>query len=77
MRHGGSITETWDDVLIRVLQEIQKESIIDVRFGYADVETHKKEEMDEFLLRWGKMRNDKNGQHCHDQHNFFLVFPLS
>ena len=46
MPHGGSISETWGDVLTQGLQESQKESIIDIRFEDDDVETYNTEGMD-------------------------------
>ena len=39
VRHGGRVPETWGDVSIQGPWESQKETIIDIRFGDADVDT--------------------------------------
>ena len=41
MRHIGRVPETHSDVPIQFLCKIQKELVIDIRFGDADVETCK------------------------------------
>ena len=63
VRHGGSITETWGDVSIQSLWEIQTGAIIDVRFGDADAKTWNPEGMDKILDWWEKINNDKHGKH--------------
>ena len=50
--HLRIIPETQGNVLIRVLWEIQTDSIIDVKFGDADAETYVKKGMDTLLPRW-------------------------
>ena len=40
--YRGSTPETWGEMLIRGLWERYTESIIDLRFGYAEVDTYKK-----------------------------------
>ena len=64
VRHGGTLTETWDGVSIRGLREIHTEVIIGVKFGYADTETWNTEGMDKILAQWEKINKNKHGQHC-------------
>ena len=52
MRHDGRTPETQGDVLIQGLWEIQTEEIIDVRFGDADMQNYKLEEMDNIFPTW-------------------------
>ena len=46
----------------RGLWDIQTDSIIDVRFGDADVETYKTEGMDTLLPRWDNINKDKQSR---------------
>ena len=77
MCHGGSIPETWGDVSIQGLREIQKEAIIDVRFGDADAETRKPVRTEMVLVGWEKTDKDKHGQAWYYQHRKFYLFILS
>ena len=73
MSHSKSILETWCDMLIRGLWEIQTTAIIDVRFGDADAETYKTKEIDKIFPRWEQMKKYKYGQQCHDQQKLFSL----
>ena len=64
-------------VLFQGLWDIQKEAIIDVIFGYADVGTYKKEEKNTLLPRWWKINKEKHGRHCHEQRKNYPLFVLS
>ena len=48
--HGGSVPETWGDVSILGLWESQTEAIIDVRFGYSEMDSWKPVRMDKLLI---------------------------
>ena len=52
MYHVSRIPETRGGMLIQGLWEIQKEAIIDVKFGDADRETCKNEVMNTLLPMW-------------------------
>ena len=62
MRNEGSVPETRGSVSIRVLWEIQKEAIIDVRFGDDDADTWNPEGMYKLLDRWEKPIRKKMGK---------------
>ena len=51
--------------------------IIDVRFGDADMETWRPEEIDKLLTWWENIKQEKHGQYCFDQRIFFSVCTLS
>ena len=51
--------------------------IIDVRFWYSDLETWNTEIMENILPPWVKLKEDKHGQHFHDQRKHFSLFFLS
>ena len=51
---GGGDLDTTGDVIIQGLWESKNDAIIDVIFGYSDVDTYKYEIMDKFLYFWDK-----------------------
>ena len=51
---GRGVLDTRSDVLIQVIEESQDDTIIDVRLGYSDCETHKKESIKTLLDQWEK-----------------------
>ena len=65
------------DVMIRCLWDHQFKSINDVKLGDADADSYKYEPMSEFLAQWEMIKNDKHGNHCHDQRKNFSPFVLS
>ena len=64
-------------MILNVFSGYVTEATICVRFGDANTETYKTEEMDKLLPRWEKMKKEKKGQHCHDQWKHFSPFFLS
>ena len=76
MCHGGIIPETWGDVSVQVLWEIQTEAVIEIRFGYADVETWKPEVMENLFDRLGKSISTSTRSIFMKNKYFFSTFPL-
>ena len=72
MRYSGNIPETWGDMSIQGLWERQIAAIIDVRFGYAGLETYNTEEVDNIFPRQEKIKKDNHRQNLHDQRKLFL-----
>ena len=69
--------ETRGDVMIQVLWDHQVEAIIDVNLGDADADTYKYDSMTLLLARWGNIKKDKQGNHCHNQRKHLSPFVLS
>ena len=63
--------------MIRGLWDRQVDAVIDIKIGDADADTYKYEPMTSLLARWGKIKKDKHGKHCHDQREHFSPFFLS
>ena len=69
--------ETWGDVMIRGLWDLQVESIIDFKLCNTDADSFYYEPMSELLSRWETIKKDKHSKQCSDQRKHFLPFVLS
>ena len=63
--------------MVRGLWDSQVDAIIDVKLGDAAADSYKYEPMTALMSRWGTIKKDKHGKHCHDQRKHFLPFVLS
>ena len=53
--------------MVQVLWDRQFDAIIDIKIGDADADSYKYEPM----TRWGIIKKEKHGKHCHNQRKFF------
>ena len=63
--------------MVQCLWDCQVDAIIDVKLGDADADSYKCEPMKALLVRWGTIKKDKYGKHCHNQWKKCLSFVLS
>ena len=61
-------------MMIRVLWDLQVNTIIYVKLGDSDADTYKYETMTSLLSRWENTNKDKRGKHCNDQRKRFRRF---
>ena len=69
--------ETRGKILIRGLWESKTDTIVVVRVGGSDCETHKKEPMKPLLDQWEKENTDKHSGNCHEKWKHLYPFVIS
>ena len=69
--------DTRGDVLIRGLWDRHNNTITEVKFGDADVDTYRFEWIENILALWEKMKKDKQSKNCHNQRKHFSLFVIS
>ena len=72
VNQGRGGLKTRGDVPIRGLWERQNDSIIDVKFGDADVHTYRNDPMDNIPACRENQNKDNHGKHCHKKRKYFL-----
>ena len=60
------------DMTIQGLWDPQANAIIDIKLGDSEVDYYKYEQIVALLNWWERIKKDKYGNHCHDQHKIIL-----